>query len=103
MEHHEWHTAQAGYAHSADPALELARWLEVPGAVDEPAEWRCVIRLVDGMEVVGEEFVEIGERWRVPVVAPKPPSKPEWPPPDRPRAAILQVDAPDQAVALKKT
>ena len=48
--------------HTSDPALELARWLEVEDAVDEPGDWRVVVRIDDGTEVVGEEIaVEIGE------------------------------------------
>ena len=28
-----------------DPAIEMSRWLEVPDAIDEPGDWRCVVRL----------------------------------------------------------
>jgi hypothetical protein len=42
--------------------VELARWREVPDAIDEPGYWRVVVRLDDGSEVIGEEIgVEIGE------------------------------------------
>jgi hypothetical protein len=58
----DWHTVRTDDARTDDPALELARWLEVPDAIDEPGEWRCVIRLADGTEVVGEEItVDTGE------------------------------------------
>ena len=44
-----------------DPAIEMSRWLEVPDAIDEPGDWRCVVRLADGTEVIGEEdAIEIG-------------------------------------------
>jgi hypothetical protein len=60
--HAEWHTVHSDEAHSSDPALELARWLDVEEAVDEPGEWRCMVRLPDCTEVVGEEItIEIGE------------------------------------------
>jgi hypothetical protein len=54
-EHDEWHTVRTDDALSSDPALELARWLDVPDAVDEPGDWRVVVRLDDGTEVIGEE------------------------------------------------
>jgi hypothetical protein len=58
----DWHTVRSDDARSSDPALELGRWFDVEDAVDEPGEWRCVVRLSDGTEVVGEEItVEIGE------------------------------------------
>lgn len=58
----EWHTVHSDLARSSSPELELARWLDMPDAVDEPGEWRCVIRFSDGTEVIGEELtVEIGD------------------------------------------
>ena len=55
-EQDEWHTVRSDAARTSDPALELARWLDVPDAIDEPGDWRCVVRLDDGTEVIGEEI-----------------------------------------------
>ena len=33
----EWHTVRTDEERTADPALELARWLEVRDAIDETA------------------------------------------------------------------
>jgi hypothetical protein len=61
-EHEDWHTVRSDDERTSDPALELARWLEVEDAVDEPGDWRVVIRLNDGTEVIGEEIaITIGE------------------------------------------
>ena len=55
-------TPSARRGDSSDPHLEISRWLDVDDAIDEPGDWRVVVRLDDGTEVVGEEIaITIGE------------------------------------------